>query len=130
MAKARIQFNFGDMALPLIERIMFNLPTPRGIIGTKVHVVQADFPLLLGLDILDKYKLAVNSVDDQLEGIKNPPNSKVLWNENITRKHDHLYLCLPFVVSLSRAQLESLHKHFVHPSGKSLFEMLKRAIPD
>jgi hypothetical protein len=92
MAKARIQFKFGDMRLPSIGSIMFNLPTPRGVIRTKVHVVQADVPLLLCLDILDKYNLVVSNVDDQLEGRSNPPNSKVLWNEKITRKHGHLYL--------------------------------------
>jgi hypothetical protein len=63
MAKARIQFKFGDMTHPSIGSNMFNLPTPRGVIRTKVHVVHADVPLLLGLDILDKYKLVVNNVD-------------------------------------------------------------------
>jgi hypothetical protein len=93
MAKARIQSKFGDMTLPSIGSIMFKLPKPRGLLRTKVHVVQADVPLILGLDILDKYKLVLNNVDDQLEGRSNPPNSKVLWNDKITRKHGHLYLC-------------------------------------
>jgi hypothetical protein len=74
--------------------------------------VQAYVPLLLGLDIFDKYKQVVNNVDDRLEGRSNPPNSKALWNEKVTRKHGHLYLCPPFAVNLSRAQPERLHKHF------------------
>jgi hypothetical protein len=77
LAKTRIQFKFGDMTIPSIGMIKFNLPTPRGAIRTKVHIVQADVPLLLGLDIHDKYKLVVNNVD-QLEGRSNPPNSKML----------------------------------------------------
>jgi hypothetical protein len=109
MAKARIQFKFGNMTLISIGSIMFNLPTPRGVIRTKVHVVQADVPLLLDLDILDKYKLVVNNVDDQLEGRSNLPNSKVLWNEKITREHGHPYLCPSFVINLSRTQLERFH---------------------
>jgi hypothetical protein len=78
LAKTRIQFKFGDMTIPSIGMIKFNLPTPRGEIRTKVHIVQADVPLLLSLDILDKHKLVVNNGDDQLEGRSNPPNSKVL----------------------------------------------------
>jgi hypothetical protein len=84
----------------------------------------------LGLDIPDKCKLDVNNVDDQLEGRSSPTNSKVLWNEKITRKHGHLYLCPSFVIILKRAQLDCLHKHFVHPTVKSLFEMLKQALLD
>jgi hypothetical protein len=72
----------------------------------------------------------VNNFDDQLEGRSNPPSSKVLWNEKISRQHGYLYICPSFVINLSRAQLECLLKHFVHPSVKSLFEMLKRALPD
>jgi hypothetical protein len=95
-----------------IESIMFNLLTPRGLVRTKVHVMQDDVLLLLGLDILDKYKLVVNNDDDQLEGISNLPNSKVLWNEKITRKHGYLYSLPSFVINLSRAQIERLHNTF------------------
>jgi hypothetical protein len=71
-----------------------------------------------------------DNVYDKLKGRSNPLNRNVLWTERITRKNGHLYHSSPFAVNLLRAQLERLHKRFVYPPVKSLFEILKRALPD
>ena len=50
-----------------------------------VDVVHSYIPLLIGLDILDKYGLHVFSVTNELECVHQQ------WRISLQRKHGHIY---------------------------------------
>ncbi len=51
---------------------------------TKVNVVPADVPLLLGLYVLDSEKLVANNVQNE------PQSAHYGWSMPVTRKHRHV----------------------------------------
>lgn len=90
-----------------------------------IGVVDADIPLLLGLDLLDKHKLVADNVDKVLV------NKISGWSVPITRAHGHLFIRWDLrEVMYTRTELERLHLHFFHPSVQKLLALLKRGTPD
>ena len=99
------------------------IPTPQGsFIEHKFDVVDADIPMLLGLDLLDSAGMYADSVDNQMV-------NKVLgYSMPIVRKFGHMYLEWPAsTIMFTRAELQKLHRHFKHPSVDKLFNLLKRS---
>jgi hypothetical protein len=102
----KIRFKFGDMTFPSIGMITFNLPTPLGVICTNAHIVQADVPLLLGLDVLDKYKLVVNNDDYVMTSSKEEaihPTAKYCGQKEL-RESMAIYTFLPHLQSTCRVR--------------------------
>lgn len=56
------------------------------VISEESDVVKSDVPFLVGLDVLNKYKMVVNKVPDILEC------HNVSYKIPLTRKHGHIYL--------------------------------------
>ena len=90
-----------------------------------VDVVDADIPLLLGLDLLDKHMLVADNTVNLLI-------SKVgRWTVPIVRAHGHMFVKWDVhEVLYTRTELERLHLHFFHPSKQKLLNLLKRGTPD
>lgn len=90
-----------------------------------IDVVDADVPLLIGLELLDKHELVVDNVDNLLV-------SKLGgWTIPIFRTHGHLFIKWDAKeVMYTWTELERLHLHFFHPSAQKLLNLLKRGTPD
>ncbi|CDF34787.1 unnamed protein product [Chondrus crispus] len=90
-----------------------------------VDVVDADVPLLFGLDLLDRHKLVADNTDNVLV-------SKIGgWQVPIVRAHGHMFVRWDLhEVMYTRTELERLHLHFFHPSVQKLLNLLKRGTPD
>lgn len=70
-----------------VESIIIRIPTQNNpFLAVSADVVTANIPFLVGLDILDKYSLVVNTYKDTLDC---PP---MRWNIFLVRKIGHLYL--------------------------------------
>ena len=88
-------------------------------------MINADVPLLLGLDILDREQLVADNVENVLDSRRHG------WKLPLTRTNGHLYLTWQLRSTLfTRAELRRMHLHFFHPSARKLFNVLKRARPD
>ena len=80
-------FRFGDGVFNSLGTIHIRIPTPDGsFLFLDIDVVQANVPMLVGLDILDRYYLVPDNVENLLV------NKKANWKMPITRKFGHLYL--------------------------------------
>ena len=89
-----------------------------------VNVVPADFPLLLGLDVLDNEKIVANNFQNELQAAHHG------WSMPLTRKHGHLYLTWNSKsILFTKSEIIKLHRHFKHPTSGKLYEVMKRARP-
>ena len=89
------------------------MPCPGTDLKVCVDIVQPSVPLLLGIDTLDKHKLNVLSVENELHSVV------FGWTLPLIRQQGHLYLKWhpPSETFYSRQQLYRLHQHLFHPSA-------------
>ena len=99
---------------------------PSGLKIIKADVVDANIPLLIGLDILDEYGWNVLTVQNQLHSVAEG------WKMNLSRRGGHVIAKWDefFDEFYSREQLQKLHLHFMHPSSEKLLNLLRRAKPE
>ena len=81
-----LTYKFGSEKTVSIGKAKFRIPYA----GTKhmflnLDVVDIDVPLLVGLDVMDEYKLMVDNLDNRLVC------KKPFWSAPLTRKRGHLY---------------------------------------
>jgi hypothetical protein len=90
-----------------------------------VEVVDADIPLLLGLDFMDHMKVTANTLTNQLESADG-------WTLPLVRHGGHIYVEWDdlHATMFSTAQLQKLHRQFFHPSADKLYNVLKRSRPE
>lgn len=86
--------------------------------------MDADIPLIIGLDLLRRESMLIGYVEDvlffrkfglRLPLVYNMGNILLEWADN------------PEIFHYTRAELQYLHLHFFHPSARKLFHLLKRA---
>ncbi len=79
-------YKFGGQRTDSVGKANFRIPYALiHHIILELDFFELDFPLLLGLDVLHKYKLVIDNVNDRLV-CKRPP-----WSTPVTRKLGHLY---------------------------------------
>jgi hypothetical protein len=102
------------------------LPTPNGsFIMLEVDVVPTNVPMLLGLDVLDKFGLCADTVHNVLHCTAED------WNLPLVRKLGHVYQwSATDRILYTKSELQKLHRNFSHPSTQNLFAFLKRAKAD
>jgi hypothetical protein len=103
------------------------LPTPNdGFIMLEADVVPTNVPMLLGLDVLDKFGLCADTVHNVL--LCTAEN----WNLPLVRNLWHVYLECSATdrILYTKSVLQKLHRNFSHPSTQNLFALLKRAKAD
>jgi hypothetical protein len=122
---SRSRFKFGASAERSLGNISIEIPTPGSPIHINCDVLKSDLPLLIGLDILDKYGLNVLSVEGLLQ------STTEHWTIPIQRLWGHIYLQWDPGIQLffTRAELTKIHRHFLDPSTVKLVNLLKRATP-
>lgn len=118
-------FKFGDTVYPSIGRIPIRIPTPHG--GTmefNLEVVEANVPIILGLDLLDKEELYIYNIDNVIV------HKYQGWTIPLQRKRGHLYITWNYQeVLYTKRELQKLHFHFFHPTAKKLYNLISRATP-
>jgi hypothetical protein len=88
-------------------------------------VVQANVPMLIGLEVLDRECLVADNVENKLRSTKHG------WSLPITRKYCHLYLeWTQSDILYSKGDIQKLHLQFYHPSADKLFQLIQRASPE
>jgi hypothetical protein len=128
-------FKFANAVLLSIGTIQYLLPTPEGNIPITLENFDGDVRLLVGLDVLDRHRLVPNNVDDVLElrtAMKEGTDvSDVVWRIPLVRRHGHLYIeGFVRVCNFSHSELQTLHKHYLHPSADRLYNILRWARPN
>lgn len=93
----------------------------KGHILIEVDIVKIDVPLLIGLDIMDKHHLYVNTVQNLLVC------EKPEWNILVVRKRGHIYYEWDYDVMCTDADLKKIHRHFYHPRPERIFSLMKRS---
>lgn len=95
------------------------------VISEEVIVLKADVTFLVGLDLLDKYKMVINNVHNVLEGLK------VSCRIPLTKTHGHIYFEWHRAQKMRTTYFEirKLYKNFSHPSLDELFNPFKLVRP-
>ena len=117
-------FRIGTYATKSIGQMTIILPTPSQTLPVHVQIVAEDIPLLIRLDVMDRYALQPLVIANALESVKEK------WKIPLKRKFGHLYTCWTptmFQTFYTRPQLERLHKHLLHPSARKLYELLRKS---
>jgi hypothetical protein len=91
----------------------------------QVEIVNADMPLLMGLDFMDHMRVTANFLTNTLECAEG-------WSLPLTRYGGHIY---PewgdlHATMFSYAELHKLHRKFFHPSADKLQNPLWRSRPE
>lgn len=120
---SRIEFRFGDGSFKSLGPLPIRIPTPNeSFIEHRFDVVNADIPMLFGLDLLDSSSLYVDNVDNVIV------NKKLGYKMPIARKFGHMYLEWPAsTILFTKSELKKLHRQFKHPSVDKLLNLLKRS---
>ena len=104
-------------------KIRIRIPTPdNSFIKFDSDIVSADVPMLIGLDILDRESLVPNNVINELQSHVQG------WSIPIIRKLGHLYIAWgEDEILFTQSELRKLHRHFHHPSGTKLLNLIRRS---
>jgi hypothetical protein len=112
-ASIKTNFQFANTILHLIGDI--SIHTRIQYIVLNVDIVHSDIPLLLGLDMMEKYQLVPNNIEIVLEGRSRGPNDSVIWQIPLHRKNGHKFCRLRHRIDFSAAELNRLHEFlFIH----------------
>jgi hypothetical protein len=89
----------------------------------EVDVVPTKVPMLLGLDVLDKFGLCADTLHTVLHCTAED------WNLPLVGKIGHVYVEWSATdrILYTKSDLQKLHRNFSHPSTQNLFALLKRA---
>ena len=118
------QYRFGVDVQKSIGSISIRLLfLKNGFVPIEVDVVRANVPFLLGLDLLDKLQLYLDTTRDVL--ISSPGNISV----PVVRKFRHVYLewKREDAVLFSRSELLKLDRGFRHPTDTKLLNLIRKA---
>lgn len=91
------------------------------------HVVEADTPILLSIDDMDRLGIYLNNLKDQLV------HQDTALVAKVQRKRGHPFILWDPHIScmLTNTELHRLHRRFGHPSADKLMKLLQRAeLPD
>ncbi|MEM1283154.1 MAG: reverse transcriptase domain-containing protein [Chlamydiota bacterium] len=118
-------FTFGDGSYDSRGSLIAYIPTPLGnFLNVQFDIVDADIPMLLGLDILDETGMFPNTVTNELVCVSQK------WSLRLTRQFGHAYLKWKSMDTFfTRKQLVRMHRHFHHPSTSKLMNLIKKAKP-
>ena len=88
-------------------------------------IVPIDVPILFGLDLMKKYRVTVDEVENTIE------QKDRGWKASLKFKKGHLYREWPrSVVLFTRSELEKLHRRFAHPTTTKMMNLLRKANPE
>lgn len=121
-AEQRRVYRFGAGRHPAVGAIPGRIPvTGDFCIPLVVDVIDLNVPLLLGLDVLDAYKIYVNNTINRLvfvnKGVSVP----------VVRKMGHIYYEWGAEAYCTFPELQRIHRHFFYARSERLYAMMQRA---
>jgi hypothetical protein len=127
------RFLFGDKDFASLDICIVEVPTPGGVLELSVDVVDMDVPFLFELDVMEKHRLQVLTVSNELECV--PSGYSLGWRMAVVRKGGHECLKFRPPSKVLRAfycevLMRKMHRNLFHPSSRKLYELLKRADPN
>ena len=126
LQRSKTRYKFGDGCRNSFGALEIRLTIPHGgYLPIIADVVDADIPLLLGLDLLRQERLLLNYITNELE------SWSYGWWLPLVNKFGHVFVewRKPSRVLYTKAELQRLHLRFFHPSVGKLYNLLKRARP-
>lgn len=89
----------------------------------EAHIVDADTPILMCIDDMDRNELYLNNVENVLI------HSKTKLEAPVTRVRGHLFIQWNTLISchLTEIELRRLHRRFGHPTTDKLMKLLERS---
>lgn len=121
-----IRYRFGDGYREGMGHIKIRIRVDNQRLFTVVaDVVNADIPLLVGLDYLIRNGILLDFARFTMSSREKG------WSIPLFKKAAHMFV-EPSIdaIMFTRKELERLHLHFHHPSAKRLYKLLRRARPD
>ena len=108
-AKELRSYRLGGCSFDTLGAVSIRLPIAEDyFLPLFVKVIALNVPFLLGLDIMDRYRMYVNNVTNHLvcvnEGVAVP----------VVRKYGHIYLDWGSDILYTFSELQRIHKHFYH----------------
>ncbi len=118
------RYKFGDNTQQSLGSINIRIPLQdNNMINVPVDVVRADVPFLIGIDLLDEYRLYVNTVSNFLVS----PDLELFTP--LVRKNGHFYLESRDTILFTQQELLKIHRNMSHPATDKLMNLLKLARP-
>ncbi len=125
MTPSLTKFKFGDVVISSLGTVQIRIPLPNySFLEIKVNVVPANFPLLLGLDVLDKDKLVANNVHNELLATHHCGSLPFI------RKHEHLYHVKFEINPINQVRNFQAASPLQASNLRKLIEAMKRARPN
>ena len=93
----------------------------RLFISDSVEVVDVEFPVILGMDLLDRNQLIVYVTSDRL--LHKPTRAA----QPLKRKYGHVYIELDTDMLYTNDELQKMHRKLFYPTANNLMDLLKRA---
>jgi hypothetical protein len=108
-------FKFAGQTEKSLGQLLVPLRTPVGVRSPVVDVVDAEIPLMLGLDFMYNMKVTSNTLTNRLE-------SKDVWSLPLLRHVGHVHLGREqlHATMVSSAQRRKLHRQVFHPNADKL----------
>lgn len=122
LSLSNIKFLFGIHQSQSLGKMKIIIRTPGKSIPIYVDVLKDNVPLILGIETMETFKIQPLLLEDI------PESKTVKWKQSLVRKYDHVYMEWKHSlhkVFYTRNQLERLHKHLVHTSGRNLYDLLR-----
>lgn len=118
-----VRFTFGQQVTQSVGIVTVRLlQYDHSDITLKIHVVDLDIPLIIGLDILTYHSLLVNYVENSLE-FRNLNSRPLIY------KRGHVFEWDVHRIMFTHEELIWLLVNFMHPSVGRLFKLIKRVNP-
>jgi hypothetical protein len=117
------RFRFADTIVSSSGFLQVDLPTPGQLISFPVDAVDADIPLLLGLDFLDRHGLDILTTANRLVCTAQG------WSLPLIRHRNYVFLTWSARAFFTRAQLTKMHGQCCHPSTAKVLALIRRADP-
>ena len=110
--KRRASLGYIEVCIPVCDGQALNYRT---------DIVDAPIPMLLGLDVLDKYAIFANTVTNELIFAREG------WSIPLVRKLGHVYLEWQVDALYTSTELLKIHRHFYHPHPDRIYNLMKKA---
>eukprot|EP00171_Calliarthron_tuberculosum_P002994 IDg2994t1 len=108
-------FKFGEHVISSISQSIFRIPYANNrSICEELDIIDINIPLLMGLDLMGKYKLYIDNVSNML--ICQTPR----WYHPVTRKFGHIYYEWTHETMYSERELRKMRRHFYHQHPERL----------
>lgn len=126
LRRSSFSFKFGNSICNSMGTLEFRIPLRTdGYLPIFADIVDADVPLLLGLDYLDREKLLADNLSNKLVCIDDG------WELPIIRRNGHMFIDWNIrQILFTKFELYRMHRNFFHPSAKKLFNVIKKGFPE